>query len=1480
MKTMKKRIILLFFALLLGLSLVACSQNTKTIDSIQDIASSENSTKAFDLEGNLLIPFDLAYQDAFHNGELPYDEKTLLIKLFNGFNPLTRNLKNSGIESIHEIVPGEDASWYKAILKPGLDVKEVMNQVRSLNEVILAEYNFTYQTTYTAIDQNPKAGEQWYLNRYGIKEAWAYLESLGYSAGGGENIVVAVIDTGVDITHPDLINNIWRNVNEIDDGIDNDGNGYVDDIYGVNVVGDDRFESGNVLDDHGHGTHVAGIIAASNNTIGTVGVAFNVKIMPVKAGSASGQFAQADIAEAVLYAYENGADVINMSFGGQAISIAVQDALMAAYTRSVLVASAGNSGKPNELADSYLPEVNYPAALPYVIGVMSVDATNKESGFTNWDLVYNNNIEYEIYMTGEQITSTIPGNRYATWSGTSMAAPIISAMAAMLRTVYSDRDQYPNKFIMGQIISTSTTTAGCGNTDRHTLDFEPHKMAQVANVYEALTIMPKPFIKLYDFYTFDSKSISLNNNEDGAIDNNETIEIGFVLQNRWGMGKDTVLKFDTENEFGLSSPYVEFLTNNLEFGSIGTYSTKDFLVRDDGYIIGTEVPLQIKLAQNTPNDTTIFINMIIEYKNALDEEDETIYKMYETLRITVRNGVVLPNVISSDMTLTKDNYYIIPNAMLIEAGATVTVEAGTKVQFWSSDPNDPYATKGISYINVEGVLITEGTTEEPVEFFPSELFYNYSVHIFETGKGRAILQYTNIINPKLNISYASHCRFSNNVYGGLYYRFLWDGILSDSLEIVNLKIKYAEYSIFSNMGGFKDSSSRGFLIGYYANNLFYDVTLRYSGEASFESNVFLGNNNLNYGGTLSSTAYFYPLQNINPNATRVLYRTETNTSYVSIGFQSNPNLTQGFAEFLKRLAEYMGGHLATFETYDEFEFVATEFQDPIFVGLTSNPRTRELEWITGDSVGDYIQFTHYTWLDYTNPLAALWGGGFGWMNTSRALIEIPLSENQVQPTKDDIMLLWNQFATSGENGFFRNNAILNKLSDPDSSKWMLFMGADVSTTSSADYIKTMGLAHNYWGNTNANLIEEQILDFDDYQSLQNIIQNPILTEAPELAFPYVTSVKIYNVKDELIDIVANEPIRVVVTFSKDMDTTIPLRVRFGSKLPFADYELEGEYIDARTWEGVYTLNTLIENGMQYFNISNGASFDDAWFVLMPDTGRFTFKIDTTLAQAMIMQGSATPEGIELEWYQDDFDTLAGYNVYRSEYEDGFYVRLNKNIIPSDVKEFFDQTVLPGKVYYYNFTVVKTDLTESLPSGKLTIQSLDTMAPNIYHTPIPTGFTTRNFMVSAVITDNLAIHQAKVFYRVVGQTQWMSTTMSKSNDRFTAIINADYLVLDGLEYYIEATDGYNITRKGTPENPFVVVVQLAVSASSLGDVNGDGMVTTLDALMMLMAINDRLNLTQEQFARADIDENGILETWEVLRILYYVSGKVQTIKPTS
>jgi hypothetical protein len=349
-----------------------------------------------------------------------------------------------------------------------------------------------------------------------------------------------------------------------------------------------------------------------------------------------------------------------------------------------------------------------------------------------------------------------------------------------------------------------------------------------------------------------------------------------------------------------------------------------------------------------------------------------------------------------------------------------------------------------------------------------------------------------------------------------------------------------------------------------------------------------------------------------------------------------------------------------------------------------------------------------------------------------------------------------------------------------------------------------------------------------------------------------------------------------------MDTSVPLRVRFGSSAPFAEYEISGQYVTPRRWEGTYTLKTTIENGRQYIKVENGRAADDSYLTLCEgDFPRYGFELDTTAAQAMIMQAEATEEGIRLTWMQDDFPTLAGYNVYRSTSEDGQYTRLNNYVIPVGEEEFFDSNVQPGTRYYYNFTVVLTGLTdrnetESTPSGKISIMSLDTMAPNISHTPVRTAFTGTNLIISAVVSDNLSISGAKLYYRTVGTTEWKSTNMTAVNSKYSGVIYADYLTLDGLEYYIEAYDGRNYTYKGSSADPYVVTVQLAIDANSLGDVDGDGVITNRDALMLLQAVNDLLNLTEEQFLRADLNADGELSASEALRILQYVSGKVTTI----
>jgi subtilisin family serine protease len=279
----------------------------------------EFNSGAYDENGAMKEPFDQVYPELVEKGEVEYDDESLLVKLAS--DRVTDGLKSAGVAALDCIVPMENYSWYEAKLVSGTDAQKALAQLRELKEVKLAEYNYQIKTA--AIDQyqefeehldlgkNQNHNKQWHMHHCGIPDGFEEVK-IG---GGSSSVVVAVIDTGVDYDHEDLSQNIWVNADEIpDNGIDDDKNGYVDDYYGVNIVAG----KGNGDDDNGHGTHVAGIIAAQDNNLGTVGIAYNVKIMPIKAAMASGYLHQSDIAKAILYAYENGAEIINMSFGGTA----------------------------------------------------------------------------------------------------------------------------------------------------------------------------------------------------------------------------------------------------------------------------------------------------------------------------------------------------------------------------------------------------------------------------------------------------------------------------------------------------------------------------------------------------------------------------------------------------------------------------------------------------------------------------------------------------------------------------------------------------------------------------------------------------------------------------------------------------------------------------------------------------------------------------------------------------------------------------------------------------------------------------------------------------------------------------------------------------------------------------------------------------------------------------------------------------------
>jgi|GEM_PF-757500 len=306
-----------------------------------------------------------------------------------------------------------------------------------------AEPQFVYRPSSVPNDY----GEyMWGLSNTGVNGgvAGADIDAFGaWDITRGAGIVVAVIDTGVDVTHPDLVPNLWINDGEIaGNGVDDDGNGYVDDVNGYDFVNRDPDPN----DRDAHGTHVAGSVAAAGDDgYGVPGVAYESKIMALKFldGWNGGLSSQA--AEAITYAVNNGADVINASWGGPGQSSAIRNAIAYARSRGVVfVAAAGNEGRNNDQYASY--PANYP--LDNIISVAATDRRDRLANFSNYGAG-----RVHVAAPGVDIVSTVPGANWDYMDGTSMASPYVAGAAALIRSVaptMSPRD------IRGLLMNSST----------------------------------------------------------------------------------------------------------------------------------------------------------------------------------------------------------------------------------------------------------------------------------------------------------------------------------------------------------------------------------------------------------------------------------------------------------------------------------------------------------------------------------------------------------------------------------------------------------------------------------------------------------------------------------------------------------------------------------------------------------------------------------------------------------------------------------------------------------------------------------------------------------------------------------------------------------------------------------------------------------------------------------------------------------------
>ena len=252
-----------------------------------------------------------------------------------------------------------------------------------------------------------------------IRDAWEITK-------GSPSVIVAIIDSGIDYNHPDLKDKIWVNTEEMpDNAIDNDNNGYINDFMGWNF----HDNNNDPMDHYSHGTHVAGIIAASENDHGIAGIAPEVKLMPLKIFEQNNEMANySDVISAIVFAYNHGASVVNMSFVGKGYSQSLYD-IMNKYEDMDFVCEAGDYGADNDTSPFYPGSYE----LENIICVASIDEDGSLSSYSDFGIKH-----VQVAAPGNNIYSTFPNDDFGYYSGTSEAVPYVTGIVALLKSYNTD----------------------------------------------------------------------------------------------------------------------------------------------------------------------------------------------------------------------------------------------------------------------------------------------------------------------------------------------------------------------------------------------------------------------------------------------------------------------------------------------------------------------------------------------------------------------------------------------------------------------------------------------------------------------------------------------------------------------------------------------------------------------------------------------------------------------------------------------------------------------------------------------------------------------------------------------------------------------------------------------------------------------------------------------------------------------------------
>lgn len=530
----------------------------------------------------------------------------------------------------------------------------IIEELNTLDEVEYAEPNYRAyimggECIADNYGTNPMYSKQWYLDAYGVTELW------DKPIINSERPIIAIIDTGVDTTHPDLRDNC---------------------IEGYDFVNN----TSNVIDDNMHGTHVAGIAAAANNGIGVVGANPLAFIMPIKVLDKNGSGDNATILRGVSYAVEHGAKILNLSLGGYGYSKAAADVYRNASLSAIIVAAAGNDGKCIYSSHTGLqkhgiqPAPSFPAAYSFVLGVQATNRKGELASFSNYDddgplfscessLDEPDGFNYELKAPGTEILSTLPDGNYGELQGTSMASPLAAGAISALMMV---KDYETQEQLWAELLHTNNIA-------------ETYELTGLSADLDVVRIMLRERKEFSD----ETEEAYIGTNDVMA---GETIDIYPVIRCTAGDASNIKLKLEVDDYEDPNC--VQIVAGEVDFGwhldAMGKAVSKN--------------PLVVKIPDDIADSRHIRLKIMVSCEN----QEGTNSRPFTFI---ATNMETISGLLTENTTLHSGHSYYVNGDLAVDKNVTLTIEPGTRLEFAEG-----------KLLTSNGKLVAKGTIEKPIVF--------------------------------------------------------------------------------------------------------------------------------------------------------------------------------------------------------------------------------------------------------------------------------------------------------------------------------------------------------------------------------------------------------------------------------------------------------------------------------------------------------------------------------------------------------------------------------------------------------------------------------------------------------------------------------------------------------------------------------------------------------------------------------------------